>query len=110
MDIIYKVLVGMLSAIILMAGGYAVIINLSTDISVNNYFETVTQTIVESDYNGDVINDCIEDASLHGFELTVEVYGADTFGVKKYADIRLKYTSEIPLFGISLDKEKQKVI
>lgn len=110
MDIIYKVLAGVISALVLMFGGYAIIIALSTEISVNNYFETVTQTIVESDYNEDVIATCIENADSYGYELSVEVHGTDVYGVKKYADIRLKYTSELRLFGISIDKEKQKVI
>lgn len=110
MDIIYKVLVTILSTIVLLAGGYAITMNISNDIAVNNYFETVTQTIIESDYNQTVIDQCIDDAASNGYELTVEVYGADTFGVKKYADIKITYVSEIKLFGISSTKVKQKVI
>ena len=110
MDIVYKVLVGILSAIVLMAGGYALIVNHSTEISVNNYFEAITQTILESDYNEEVIDECIEDATGKGFELIVEIHGADAFGVKKYADIKMTYTSEIRLFGVSVEKIKQKVI
>ncbi len=110
MDIIYKVLIGILSAIILGTGGFSIIVSLSTEISVNNYFEAVTQTIVESDYNENVIENCISEAEGYGYELTVDVHGGDTYGVKKYAEVRLSYTSKIKLFGVSLDKVKQKVI
>jgi len=110
MDIIYKVFIGMISAFILASSGYAIIIHLSTEISVNNYFETVTQAVIESDYNEEVISNCISEASSYGYELTIEVNGADTYGVKKYAEIKLSYVSKIPLFGVSVDKVKQKVI
>ncbi len=110
MDIIYKTLVGIFSAVILMAGGFAVSVYISDDISVNNYFEAVTQTIVESDYNETVIENCIQEAGNMGYKLTVAVHGADVYGVKRYADIRMSYTSRIALFGVSAEKTRQKVL
>lgn len=110
MDIIYKVFTGIMSAVILASAGHAFIISFSTEISVNNYFEAVTQTIAESDYNEAVVEKCMDEAASYGYELTVQIYGADAFGVKKYADVKLVYTSRIGMFDITLSKVKQKVV
>lgn len=110
MDIIYKVTVAVLSAVILAAGGYALMMSHSEDIAVNNYFEAVTQTIIESDYNDGVIEMCIKEAETYGFELAVDVQGNQIHGINKYAEITMKYTSEIKLFGVSVEKIKQKII
>lgn len=110
MDIIYKVLIIVLGVALLISGGYALMMNHSNDIAVNNYFEAVTQTIIESDYNDGVIEACIEEAENLGYALTVDVHGNGKAGAKKYAVITLSYTSEIKLFDVSLEKVKQKVI
>lgn len=110
MDIAYKVLVTVLSLIIIIASGFAFILGHSEDVAVNNYFESVSKIIIESDYNENVIDSCISDAADQGYELTVNVYGNGKDGSKKYADIELKYMSNYKLFGISIDKVKKKVI
>lgn len=110
MDIVYKVTVAVLCAVILAAGGYALLMSHSEDIAVNNYFESVTQTIIESDYSDDVIRACMDEAKTHGFDLTVDVHGNQVHGINKYAEITMKYTSEIKLFGVSVEKTKQKII
>lgn len=110
MDIVYKVTVAVLCAVVLASGGYALMMSHSNDIAANNYFETVTQTIVESDYNDDVIAMCIDEAKSYGFTLEVYVHGNKMHGTNKYAEITLTYTSEIKLFGVSVGKTKQKII
>lgn len=110
MDISYKVLVSFLAILILIVGGFALTNGISKEIEINNYFETISQTIAESDYNSDVIELCIEDAKENGFTLEVEIYDGGMYGSMKYAQVKLSYKSAITLFGVSFDRVKQKVI
>lgn len=110
MDTWFKVFLSFLAVVVIFASGLSFSISNAAEIETNNYFETTSKAVIESNYNEEVIDTLIEEAALHGHELTIEVYGADYPGSNKYADIRLKYSYEVKLFNISIERTKQKVL
>lgn len=110
MDIIYKTIGAVFSVIIIFVGGLAVNISDAAEVQTNNYFESVSKTVIESNYNEEIIEALIQEAEEQGHVLTIEVYGSDNPGAKRYADIRLQYKYNVKLFNISIDKTKQKVL
>lgn len=110
MDIVFKVCGTILSVMILFVTGLAFSISNAAEINTNNYFESVSRTVIESNYNDTIIDTLIEDAADQGHTLTIDVYGLGRTGEKKYADIRLKYKYTVDLFDISLERTKQKVL
>lgn len=110
MDIVYKVFISIFSIIILFVVGFSIVLSCTGEAQVNNYFESVSKVIMESNFNDDVIDMCKEEAADKGHELIVDVYGSGNAGSSKYAEVTLKYKYSIKLFNISLDMTKRKVI
>lgn len=110
MDIVFKVCATVLSVMILFATGLSFSVSNAAEINTNNYFESISRTVIESNYNDTVINTLIEDATEKGHVLLIDVYGLGRVGEKKYADIRLKYKYKVELFDISIERTKQKVL
>lgn len=110
MDIVFKTVAALLSAMVIFAGGTALAVSNAAESDTNNYFESVSECITESNYSDRVIRSLKEDAREKGHSLEVTVYEKGIAGEKKYADIRLDYTYRVDLFGISIPKTKQKVV
>ena len=110
LDIVFKAFVGVLAAIVIVGCGVGVITGFSRSVAADNYMESVSKVIVESNYNEEVINACIGEAEENGFHLDVKVQAASKAGVKSYATITLTYYFEIKLFGIKQEKIQTKII
>ena len=110
LDIAFKAFVGVLVAVIIIGSGLGVTSGFAEAVEANNYMESVSKVILESNFNETVIDKCIEEASINHFLLEIEVYEASKAGAKSYAKISLTYDFEIPLFGIKQQKIKTKII
>lgn len=110
MEIIYKVLISLLCIMLIVSSGLALSLSSAMEIETNNYFENISQTVAESNYSQSVIDRLIAHASETGHTLSIVVHGENRAGLSRYAEITLRYTYKIPLFGISIDKVKQKVL
>ena len=110
LDIVYKAFVGVLAAVIIIGSGLGVTTGFSQSVAANNYMETVSKVIVESNYSENVIEQLIEEANGNGYGFEVTVLGATKAGVKSYAKVTLTYYLEIPLFGIRQQKIRSKLI
>ena len=110
LDIVFKAFVGMLVAVVIMGSGLGVMTAFSQSVEVDNYMESVSKVIVESNYNTKVIAACVQEAKENGYVLEVQVQRATKVGVKQYARIRLSYYFEIPLFGLKQEKVQVKII
>lgn len=110
MDIIYKVLITLLSVLILLATGFSLTLSIADEIETNQYFASVTETLADSHYNENVIHLLEEEAAEKGYELTIQLYGSTKPGSHKYAEVTLSYEFHLDLFGISIPRIKQKVI
>ena len=110
LDIVFKSFVGVLAAIVIMGSGLGVTTGFSQMVEADNYMESISKIIIESNYNSAVIMDCVEEASNNGFHLSVERKEATKAGVKTYAKVTLTYYFEIPLFGIKQQKIQTKII
>lgn len=110
MDIIYKVLITLLSVVILFSTGFSLTSSIADEIETNHYFTSVTETLVDSHYNENVKNLLIEEAESKGYELTVDIFGSTAPGSYKYAKITLSYEFHLDLFDIVLNRKKQKII
>lgn len=110
LDMAFKAFIGIMVAVILIGSGLGVIGGFSQVVVADNYLETVSKVIVESNYNVDVITKCTNEAKLNGYVLQVEVVRSVKAGVKSYATIQLTYYFEIPLFGIKQKKTQIKII
>lgn len=110
MDIIYKVLITILSIIILLSTGLSLTLSVADEIETNQYFASVTETLVDSHYSSSVIQQLIEEATGKNYELSIKVYGSNRPGAYKYAQVTLTYKFRLDLFGISLQRTKQKII
>lgn len=109
-DIVFKAFVGVLVAIVIIGSGIGVTTAFSQNVAADNYMEAVSKVIVESNYNRNVIEDCIREAKNNGYSLDVHVQPASKAGVKHYAQIRFTYYFEIPLFGLKQEKVQIKII
>lgn len=110
MEMIYKMMLLVVLIIFLVSGGFAVSNACIDVIRANNYFEEVSKVIQESNYNQSVIDDCCEEAVKNGYELSVVVEGNDRPGVLHYAKIIFTYKYEVKMFGVSIEKQKEKII
>ena len=109
LDIIFKTFVGVLVAVMITSTGLAVITGFSKSVAANNYMESVSKVIVESNYAPNVINACIMEATDNGYSLDVKVERARKAGVKVYAEIALSYCFEIKLLGIKQNRILKKI-
>ena len=110
MDIIYKVLITILSIIILLSTGFSVTLCIGDEIEINHYFTSVAETLIDSHYNEQIIEQLIEEAAEKDYELTIEVFGSTAPGAYKYAIVTLSYEFHLDMFHISIPREKQKII
>lgn len=110
LDIVYKAFVGVLAAIVIIGSGLGVTTGFSQAVAADNYMESVSKVIVESNYNQTIIDKCIQEASENGYTLEVELQPAAKAGVKTYAEIRLTYYFEIQLFHIRQQKVQTKIV
>lgn len=110
LDIIFKAFVGVLVAVVIIGSGLGVMTGFSQMVAADNYMESVSKVIVESNFNGTVIDQCIEEAVANGYTLTVNVQSASKAGVKTYAEIKLTYYFEIKLFGLKQQRVQMKIV
>ncbi|MBR2045128.1 MAG: hypothetical protein IJ958_03210 [Agathobacter sp.] len=110
MDIIYKVLITILSVIILLSTGFSITLSIADEIETNHYLASVTETLIDSHYSEQVKEQLIEEASEKGYLLNIELYGSTKPGAYKYAIITLSYEFHLDMFDITLPREKQKII
>lgn len=110
LDMVFKAFVGILAAVVIIGSGLGVISGFSQVIEADNYLETISKVIVESNYNTAVIHNCIEEAALNGYTLQVEVVRSVKAGIRSYAMVQLTYYFKIPLFGINQKKIQMKII
>lgn len=110
MDIIYKVLITILSIIILLSTGLSLTLNIADEIETNQYFASVSETLVDSHYSPFVIQQLTEEAAEKDYELSIEVYGSTLPGSYKYAQVTLTYEFHLDMFGIRFNRVKQKII
>lgn len=109
MEMIYKTMLLVLLTIFLVAGGFAVSNACVDVINANNYFEEVSQVIAESNYNANIIDFCCQEASENGYGLVVNVSGNTRPGVLHYAKATFTYKYEMEIFGVSIEKKKEKI-
>ncbi len=110
MDIIYKVLITIFSVILLLSTGLSLTLSIADEIEVNQYFNSVTETLMDSHYNEQVSQILIEEAREKGYELTIQIFGSTNPGSYKYAKVTLTYHFQVNLFHISLQRTKEKII
>lgn len=110
MDIIYKLVITVLLVVSVAISGSSIVAAEMDVNSANNYFDDLASVISESNYNQNVIDDCVAEASANGYTLTVNIIGSPSTGTKMYAEMELEYKYEIPLFGVSEVKTKHKII
>ena len=102
-------LIGLL-AVFLLVMGFCPLLSSMDVANVDYYFDSVTEAIVESNYNQDAIDECCAEALANGYVLEVTAYGGDVPGAQKYAEFVLRYNFEIRLIGLNLPKIKEKVL
>ena len=110
METIYKMMILVVLVIFLVSGGFAVSNACIDIVSANNYLEEVSRVILESNYSEKVINACCEEALENGYKLSVLVKGNKRPGVLNYAKITFEYKYEIKMFGVSVEKQKEKIL
>lgn len=110
MDTIYKVLITILSILLLLSTGLSLSLSIAQEIDTNHYFSSVAETLADSHYNKNVANLLIEEALEKGYTLTIDFYGSSPPGAQKYAELTLSYTYHLDMFGIALDRTKQKIV
>lgn len=110
LDIVFKAFIGVLAAVVIIGSGIGVTTGFSQSVAADNYMESVSKVILESNYNESVIEKCMEEAVENGYALEVNVQPASKVGVKNYAEIRLTYYFEIKLFGLRQQKVQTKII
>lgn len=110
MDLIYKVLITILSIVFLLSTGLSLTLSVADEIETNQYFASVTETLVNSHYCQPVIEQLVEEAAEKDYELSIELYGATLPGSYKYAQVTLTYQFHLYLFDIHLERVKQKIV
>lgn len=105
-----KMVIAFACVVILVAGGIAITMGNSDVTTANNYFEELTQIIIESHYSEEVIERCIDEAAANGYTLIVTVEGGTQPGERKYAEAVFKYNYNIPMIGIQSEKTKRKIL
>lgn len=110
LDIVFKAFTGVLVAIVIIGSGIGVTTGFSQMVEANHYLESVSKLILESNYNSEVINYCMQEAKENGYELEVNLYQATRAGTRCYAELTFTYYFEIKLFGIKQQKIQMKII
>lgn len=110
MDIIGKVLVGCIAAVLLVMSGASIIMGNMDEVVANQYLNSAAEVIQESNYNSEVIEECIEMADENGYTLTVQKCGSSMPGKKQYAEMVLTYQYSLKLFGFSKEKTISKIL
>ncbi len=110
LDIAFKTFVGLLSAIVIIGSGLGVTTGFSRAVAADNYMESVSKIILESNFSPTVIEQCKQEAIDNGYELEVNIKDAIKEGVKSYAEVELTYYFEIALFNIRQEKIQKKII
>ena len=110
MELIYKVFITILSIILLLSTGLSLTICIADEIETNQYFASVTETVINSHYCPQVIDELVEEATEKDYELLIEVYGSTLPGSYKYAQVTLTYELHLYLFDIHLERVKQKIV
>lgn len=110
LDIAFKAFVGVLAAIVIVGSGLGVTTGFSQAVAADNYMESVSKVIVESNFSQTVIDQCKQDAIENGYVLEVNTATSQKAGVKTYAEVTLTYYFEIKLFHIRQEKVQKKVI
>ena len=110
MEMIYKMMILVVLVIFLVSGGFAVSNTCIDIVSANNYLEEISRVILESNYNPEVIDACCDEALEKGYQLSVLVQGNNRPGVLNYAKITFVYKYEIKMFGVSIEKQKEKIL
>lgn len=110
MDIIYKVLITILSMIILLSTGLSLTLCIADEIETNHYFTSVTEALLDSHYNEQISQQLIEEAEEKGYTLTIQIFGSDKPGAYKYAEVVLSYEFHLNIFDITIPRAKQKIV
>ena len=110
LDMVFKAFVGIMVAVVMIGSGLGVMNGFSQIVGADNYLESVSKVIIESNYNQEVISSCAVEAAENGYILQVHVEKATKAGVRNYATIQLTYYFEIPLFGIKQEKVRMKMV
>lgn len=110
MEVIFKVLVAGIAAVFLVTGGVSVVLSNADETKANQYVESVSKTILESNYDNTVIAECIQNASDNGYTLSVTVVGSSQAGKMQYAKLKLTYTYSLNLFSFSKQKTISKIV
>jgi len=110
LEIVYKAFVGVLAVTVIIGSGLGVTTGFSQAVAADNYMESVSKAIVESNYSEAVIDLCQEEATSNGYILEIDVERASKAGVKSYAKVKFTYYFEIPLFGIKQQKVQTKIL
>lgn len=110
LDMVFKAFVGALVAVVMIGSGLGVTMGFAEYVEAESYMQSVSKTILESNYNETVINQCQAEATKHGYVLEVAVEEAKKAGVKRYAQVKLTYYFTIDLFQIKQQKTKVKII
>lgn len=110
LDIAFKTFVGLLVSIVIIGSGLGVTTGFSQAVAADNYMESVSKTIMESNYSKAVIAKCQEEAKENGYVLDVTLQSAAKAGVKTYAEVKLTYFFEMKLFNVKQEKIQKKII
>ena len=110
MSEILKSVIAIFLVILIAAGGAGITVANNESVAANNYLEEAAQVIAESNYSSPVIQECIEEAAVNGYVLTVDVVGSGAPGMKRYACLTLQYSYDVQLFGVSDTKVKKKIV
>ena len=64
LDIVFKTFVGVLAAIVMVGSGVGVMVGFSRAVAADNYMESISKVIVESNYNEAVIREWYSTGSI----------------------------------------------
>ena len=89
MDIIYKVLITILSVIILLSTGLSLSLCIADEIETTHYFASVAETLANSHYSENIKHQLITEAEEKDYELDIQILRLVLDG-KNYAEISEK--------------------
>ncbi|MBP3676725.1 MAG: hypothetical protein J6I97_00105 [Agathobacter sp.] len=110
LDIIFKAFVATLVVVVMIGSGLGVTMGFAEYVEAENYMQSVSKVILESNYNEAVIEQCQKEAANNGYVLEVTVEEAKKAGVKRFAQLKFTYDFTIELFQIRQQKMKVKII
>ena len=74
LDIAFKAFIGVLAAVVIIGSGIGITTGFSQMVEADNYMESVSKVIVESNYSEAVINRCIQEAAENGYTLEYDLF------------------------------------